>query len=152
LEGPTYGLYLNLIKTLAFQPHGLLESTTSPSLGTELLEGALSLHDSYFTEPAFKKVDKVITSLSLIMTINSVQIKLLLLRLSCGMKKLNYLWRLYDPATLTLPAAKMRSALFLALRSMIVSDGPYFGELRFRVYLYLITFSNLHIWLLRYKL
>jgi hypothetical protein len=25
LEGPGYGLYLNLIKTLAFQPHGLLE-------------------------------------------------------------------------------------------------------------------------------
>jgi hypothetical protein len=28
LEGPSYGLYLNLIETLAFQPHGLLESTT----------------------------------------------------------------------------------------------------------------------------
>ena len=65
------------------------------------------------------------------MTINSVQIKLLLLRLSCGMRKLNYLWRLYDPATLTLPAAKMQSALFLALRSIIVSDGPHFGELQF---------------------
>ena len=139
LEGPIYGLYLNLIKTLAFQPHGLLESTTlsfpdvkvCSSLGTELLGGALSLHDSYFTESAFKKVDKAITSLSLIMTINSVQIKLLLLRLSCGMRKLNYLWRLYDPATLNLPAAKMQSALFLALRSIVVSDGPHFGELQF---------------------
>jgi hypothetical protein len=100
LEGPIYGLYLNLIKTLAFQPHGLLESTTLPdvkvcsSLGTELVGGALSLHDSYFTEFTFKKVGKAITSLSLIMTINSVQIKLLLLRLSSGMKNLNYLWRL----------------------------------------------------------
>jgi hypothetical protein len=138
-EGPTYGLYLTLINPLAFQPHGLLESTTlyfpdvkvCSSLGTELLGGALSLHDTYFTESPFKKVDKAITSLSLIMTINSVQIKLLLLRLSCGMNKLNYLWRLYDPATLTLPAAKVQSALFLALRSMIVSDGPYFGELQF---------------------
>jgi hypothetical protein len=65
------------------------------------------------------------------MTINSVQIKLLLLRLSSGMKKLNYLRRLYDPATLTLPPAKMQSALFLALRSIIVSDGPYFGEQQF---------------------
>jgi hypothetical protein len=139
LEGPIYGLYLNLIKTLAFQPHGLLESTTlyfpdvkvCSSLGTELFGGALSLHDSYFTESAFKKVDKAITSLSLIMTINSVQIKLLLLRLSSGMKKLNYLWRLYNPATLTLPAAKMQSALFMALRSIIVSDSPHFGELQF---------------------
>jgi hypothetical protein len=139
LEGPDYGLYLNLIKTLAFQSHGLLESTTlyfpdikvCSSLGTELLGGALLLHDSYFTKSAFKKVDKAIISLSLIMTINSVQIKLLLLRLSSGMKKLNCLWRLCDPATLTLPAAKMQSALFLALRSITVSDGPYFGELQF---------------------
>jgi hypothetical protein len=53
LEGPNYGLYLNLIKALAFQPHGLLESATlySPdvkvcsSLESELLGGALSLHD-----------------------------------------------------------------------------------------------------------
>jgi hypothetical protein len=141
LEGPIYGLYLNLNKTVLFQPHGLLESTIPyfpdikmcSSLGTELLGGALSLHDSYFTESAFKKVDKAITSLSLIMTINSVQIKLLLLRLSNGMKKLNYLWRLYNPATLTLPAAKMQSALFLALRAMIVSDGPHFGELQFQL-------------------
>jgi hypothetical protein len=139
LEGPGYGLYLNLLKTLAFQPHGLLGSTTLcfsdikvfSSLGTELLGGALSLHDSYFTESAFKKVDKAIISLKLIMTINSKQIKLLLLRLSCGMKKLNYLWRSYDPATLTLPAAKMQSALFLALRSIIMSDDPYFGEQQF---------------------
>jgi hypothetical protein len=47
------------------------------------------------------------------------------------MRKLNYLWRVYDPATLSLPAAKMQSALFLALRSIIVSDGPHFGELQF---------------------
>jgi hypothetical protein len=87
--------------------------------------------DSYFTKSAFKKVDKAIISLKLIMMINSKQIKLLLLRLSCGMEKLNYLWRLYDPATLTLPAAKMQSALFLALRSIILSDGPYFGEQQF---------------------
>jgi hypothetical protein len=66
LEGPGYDLYLNQIKTLAFQPHGLLESTTlyfpdvkvCSSLGTELLGGALLLHDSYFTESAFKKVIK----------------------------------------------------------------------------------------------
>ena len=139
-EGPTYGLYLNLTKTSAFQPHGASESTTlhfsdtnvCSSLGTELLGGAVSLHDSYFTESAFRKVDKTLTSLSLIMTIESVQIKLQLLRLSCGMKKLNYIWRLYEPATLTLPAAKIQSALFLALRSIIVSDGPHFGELQFR--------------------
>jgi hypothetical protein len=47
------------------------------------------------------------------------------------MKKLNHLWRLYDPVTLTLPAAKTQAALFLALRSIIVSDGPYFGEEQF---------------------
>ena len=139
LEGPGYGLYLNLHKTLAFQPHGLLGSTilsfsdikVCSSLGTELLGGALSLHDSFFTESAFKKVDEAIISLKLTMTIYSKQIKLLLLRLTCGMKKLNYLWRLYDPVILTLPAAKMQSALFLALRSIVVSDGPYFGELQF---------------------
>ncbi len=139
LEGPTYGLHLNQTKTLAFQPHGLLESTTHcfpdvkvcSSLGTELLGGALSLHDSYFTESASRKVDKAITSLLLIMTIDSVQIKLLLLRLACGMRNLNYLWRVYDPITLTLPAAKMQSALYMALRSVIVSEGPHFGELQF---------------------
>jgi hypothetical protein len=27
-EGPGYGFYLNLLQTLAFQPHGLLGSTT----------------------------------------------------------------------------------------------------------------------------
>ena len=139
LEGPTYGLHLNQTKTLAFQPHGLLESTTHcfpdvkvcSSFGTELLGGALSLHDSYFTASASTKVDKAITSLLLIMTIDSVQIKLLLLRLACGMRNLNYLWRVYDPITLTLPAAKMQSALYMALRSVIVSEGPHFGELQF---------------------
>jgi hypothetical protein len=137
-EGPSYGLHLNMIKTLVFQPHGLLQSTTThfmdvnvcSSPGTELLGGALSLNDNYFTESAVKRVDKAITNLSLIMTIDSVHIKLLLIRLSCGMKKLNYIWRLYDPTTLSQPAAKMQSALFLALRSIIVSDGPYFGELQ----------------------
>ena len=109
LEGPGYGLYLNL------QPHGLLGSTilsfsdikVCSSLGTELLGSALSLHDSFFTESAFKKADEAIISLKLTMTIYSKQIKLILLRLKCGMKKLNYLWRLYDPVTLTLLAAKM---------------------------------------------
>jgi hypothetical protein len=140
MEGPIYGLKLNMSKTIVFQPHGLLESTipyfpdirVCSALGTELLGGALSLHGSYFTESAFKKVDKAIISLSLIMTINSVQVKLHLIRLTNGMKKINNIWRLYDPDTLTLPSAKMQTALFLALRSIIVSDGPHFGDLQFQ--------------------
>jgi hypothetical protein len=52
LEGPGYGLYLNLHKILAFQPHGLLGSTilsfsdikVCSSLGTELLGGAFLLN------------------------------------------------------------------------------------------------------------
>ncbi len=138
-EGPIYGLHLNLSKTLAFQPHGLTASTTlsfsdikTCSLpGTELLGGALSLHNTFFTDTAYKKVDKAIISLKQIMTIDSKQVKLLLLRLTCGMKKLNYLWRLFHPDTLVLPAAKLQSALLSALRSIVVSEGPNFGEEQF---------------------
>jgi hypothetical protein len=54
----------------------------------------------------------------------------MLLRISQGMKKLNFLWRLCDP--LTLPAAKMQSALFMAVRSIFVADGPHFGQLEFQ--------------------
>jgi hypothetical protein len=134
--GPNFGLNISSSKTIIWSPtDNLLEYSSlfesyncSYELGVELLGSSVSLSTEFIQAVVLKRVNKCIDSLHKLMMIKDPQLCLLLLRACEGMTKLMYCWRTVQPTHLEEIAKIFDDEICKALRTIVTSDGPYFGK------------------------
>jgi hypothetical protein len=134
--GPSSGLNISNSKTTVWSPSGNLDMFSdlfqsyncSNELGVELLGSSVSLSEQFIQATARKRLHKCLDSLHRLMMIKDPQLCLLLLRACEGMPKMMYCWRTIQPTYLKEIASLFDIEIVKALRTIVTSEGPYFGD------------------------
>ena len=150
--GPPEGLHVSS-KTLVWFPAGRSSSTTfldgwsvANSNGVQLLGGSVSTDQSFTNSVAMSCVVKWQHSLHLMMQIRDPQLQLLLLRACLGSSKVVHLLRSSPPCLIGSAIKHMEDCLRNTLRSIIVGDGPWFGDFQFGLATLPIDMSGLGVY------
>ena len=139
--GPPLGLFLNTVKTIAWQPHvqhrdpnlqfNLTDyAKVSLEPGVKLLGGAVSKDLSFLSRIANLRSNKVISILDVIATIPDPQIQLLLIRYCGGVSRMQFCFRVLPPAACQEAAALLSSVIFKNLCKIITGHPTHtlFGD------------------------
>ena len=140
-EGPSHGLSMSMSKSIVWSPSGrdlsnsdlFAGMTCSRDNGVELLGGAISTSQDFYKSVIDKRVDKCVDTMHKMMQLRDPQLCLMLLRACEGMPKLVYSWRTTPPEFLEDAAIRFDHVILLALRWIIVGDGPSFGSFHQRL-------------------
>ncbi|KAK2455796.1 hypothetical protein QL285_003218 [Trifolium repens] len=140
--GPRLGLDLNIRKTELFWPScdgnklrdGLFPSDIGrPMLGVKLLGGAVSRDKCFIEGVAMKRAIKAVELMQLLPRLRDPQSELLLLRSCMGIAKLFFGLRTCQPVHMEEAAILFDKGLRGAVEDIVVSGGPFFGDLQWRI-------------------
>jgi len=146
--GPTFGLHVSIKKSVTWQPPDLRrdrsfeggprQRRTGPRSingvrlvhdpGIELLGGAVSNDFDFVTDVVMRRVRKCSASIDLLFQLEDPQLVLLLLRSCLGMAQMTYTWRTHDPRLILPCSIAFEQTIINALRWIVVSGGPRFGN------------------------
>ncbi|PWA81441.1 hypothetical protein CTI12_AA187660 [Artemisia annua] len=137
-DGPARGLSLNVDKTELFWPvedpisraEGVFPINIScPLNGVKLLDGSVSLDESFCRDLALKRVSKNISLMEAIHKLNDPQCKLLLLCNCVGVAKLSYALRTCSSLYLLEAQVQLDQTLRAFLEKIVVASWLEFGSL-----------------------
>ncbi|KAK2402907.1 hypothetical protein QL285_052393 [Trifolium repens] len=140
--GPRLGLDLNIRKTELFWPScdgnklrdGLFPSDIGrPMLGVKLLGGAVSRDKCFIEGVAMKRAVKAVELMHLLPRLRDPQSELLLLRSCMGIAKLFFGLKTCQPVHMEEAAILFDKGLRGAVEDIVVSGGPFFGDLQWRI-------------------
>ena len=151
-DGPRDGLHVSS-KTVLWFPLGRTFSASSldgwnisNEVGVTLLGGSVSKDPSFVNSAASRWALKCQQSIDLMMQLRDPQLQLLLLRACVGSPKVIHLLRSSPPCFIRPALVQMESSLLESLRSIIVGDGPWFGEFQFALSTLPISCSGLGVY------
>ncbi|GKD85304.1 hypothetical protein Tco_1356458, partial [Tanacetum coccineum] len=132
MDGPCYGLHLNVGKTEIFwpkeDPRSRVEGVFSPNIsrplhGVKLLGGAIGVDFGFSSELVLKRVAKTIVLMDAVAKINDPQCELLLLRACMGISKLYFAMHTCPPRVFELAQRSFDVALRSALERIVTTSG-----------------------------
>ena len=97
-------------------------------MGISVLGAAVSTSSAFVLSHAMSKVTKTKDMIDALLMIPDPQICLLLLRSCLGMVRLSYVWRTSHPTAIIDAMQYSQTVIISALRTIIVAQGPHFGE------------------------
>ncbi|GJR66093.1 putative reverse transcriptase domain-containing protein [Tanacetum coccineum] len=133
MDGPCYGLHLNVGKTEIFwskeDPRSKVEGVFPPNIsrplhGVKLLGGAVGVDFGFSSELVLKRVAKTIVLMDAVAKINDPQCELLLLRACTGISKLYFAMRTCPPRVFKSAQRSFDVALRSALERIVTASGP----------------------------
>jgi hypothetical protein len=149
--GPRLGLVLNIRKTEVFWPtcdgtklrDGLFPSDIGrPRVGVTLLGGAVSRDRGFIAGVAMKRAVRAVELMHLLPQLKDPQSELLLLRSCMGIAKLFFGLRTCQPIYMEEAAILFDKELRAAVEDIVLSGGPFFGDLQWRIASYLLRLDD----------
>ena len=133
IDGPHYGLHLNVDKTEVFlpreDPRSRLAGVFPPNIarplhGVKLLGGPASVDLAFSSELVMKRVAKTIELMDAVAKLNDPQCELLLLRACAGISKLYFSMRTCPPQVFERAQIAFDAALRSSLERIVTASGP----------------------------
>ncbi|KAI3822707.1 hypothetical protein L1987_10303 [Smallanthus sonchifolius] len=141
-EGPALGLRLNIRKTEVFWPTcngvkvrpGLFPNEIGrPERGVKLLGGAVSCDASFISGLTAKRATRAVNIMGHLPLLPDPQSELLLLRSCMGVAKLLFGLRTCQPPFVDDAVSCFDKGLREEIEDIVVCEGPFFGELQWRI-------------------
>lgn len=142
VDGPLFGLHLNVDKTEVFWPTedprsklmGVFPPNIArPPLGVKLLGGPVSMDLGFCSSLVSKRVARTIELMEAVARLNDPQCELLLLRACTGVSKLYFALRTCPPRAFESAQHAFDKALRSSLERIVVASGPGFGDWQWRL-------------------
>ena len=155
MDGPHYGLHLNIDKTEVFwpreDPRSRLAGVFPPNIsrplhGVKLLGGPASVDLAFCSELVLKRVAKTIELMDVVAKLNDPQCELLLLRACAGISKLYFSMRTCPPQVFERAQISFDAALRSSLERIVTASGPGFGEWQWRLATLPFEFGGLGVY------
>jgi hypothetical protein len=155
IDGPHYGLHLNVDKTEVFwpkeDPRSRLAGVFPPNIarplhGVKLLGGPASVDLAFSSELVMKRVAKTIELMDVVAKLNDPQFELLLLRACAGISKLYFSMRTCPPQVFERAQIAFDAALRSSLERIVTAFGPGFGDWQWRLATLPFEFGGLGVY------